>query len=578
MFVRKTERNLRLNSKSFWRFVNSKRKDEGLPSCVFLLNSEASTNNSKCDLIAEHFASVFNKEHASPNDIAAAMASVPSDVFNAEVFEITIGEVSKAICDLKQSYSPGPDGIPAVLLKKCAGSLESPLAAIFNLSLLKHQFPGKWKESLMFPVYKKGDKRNVENYRGISCLCACSKVFETIMHHHLMFSVKNYISTAQHGFFPGRSVSTNLLEFTSFCLRGMDRGLQIDAVYTDLKATFDRVDHGLLCAKCDKLGTSIGMVEWVHSYLRNRKIAVKLGKSQSAWFSNNSGVPQGSILGPLLFSLFINDVTKVSPPGTRLLYADDTKIFKLIETVKDCLRLQSLIDLFNDWCQRNYMMLSIPKCSVISFQRKKQPLLFNYNIAGTCLQRTDIVTDLGVLLDTQLTFRQHFSMIISKANRQLGLIFRIGNEFVDYGTLRTLYCSLVRSILETACAIWNPHYEFWIQRIERVQKTFIKRICRTLPWRDPDHLPPYESLCLLVGITPLEQRRKEIFTKMTHKILTGRYNCPTILALLQLHCPLRPRRDQRLLHTNAHRTNYGLNEPIRQMALLFNRYFENFNF
>ncbi|XP_055522713.1 uncharacterized protein LOC129716894 [Wyeomyia smithii] len=202
MFVRKTKRSLRLNPKSFWRFVNSKRKEEGLPSSVFLLNSEASTNNSKCDLFTEHFASVFNKEHASPNDIAAAMASVPSDVFNADVFEITIGEVSKAICDLKQSYSPGPDGIPAVLLKKCAGSLESPLAAIFNLSLLKHQFPRKWKESLMFPVYKKGDKRNVENFRGISCLCACSKVFETIMHHHLMFSVKNYISTAQHGFFP----------------------------------------------------------------------------------------------------------------------------------------------------------------------------------------------------------------------------------------------------------------------------------------------------------------------------------------------------------------------------------------
>ncbi|XP_055522971.1 uncharacterized protein LOC129717151 [Wyeomyia smithii] len=101
MFVRKTERNLRLNPKSFWRFVNSKRKEEGLPSSVFLLNSEASTNNSKCDLFAEHFASVFNKEHASPNDIAAAMASMPSDVFNAEVFEIIIGEVSKAICDLK---------------------------------------------------------------------------------------------------------------------------------------------------------------------------------------------------------------------------------------------------------------------------------------------------------------------------------------------------------------------------------------------------------------------------------------------------------------------------------------------
>ena len=157
----------------------------------------------------------------------------------------------------------------------------------------------------MFPVFKKGDKRNVEHYRGISCLCACSKIFETIVHNHLMFSIKSYISTAQHGFYPGRSVSTNLLEFTSLCLRGINCGLQVDAVYTNLKAAFDRVDHGILCAKCDTLGTSTGLVKWLISYLRNRQIAVKLGTSQSAWFSNNSGVPQGSILGPLLFSLYI---------------------------------------------------------------------------------------------------------------------------------------------------------------------------------------------------------------------------------------------------------------------------------
>lgn len=224
------------------------------------------------------------------------------------------------------------------------------------------------------------------------------------------------------------------------------------------------------------------------------------------------------------------------------------------------------------------MMLSIPKCTVISFQRKKQPLLFNYHIAGTCIQRTNVVTDLGVLLDTQLTFRQHLSMIISKANRQLGLIFRIGNEFVDYGTMRALYCSLVRSILETACVVWDPHYEFWSQRIERIQKHFVRRICRTLPWRDPDHLPPYESLCLLIGISPLEQRRKEIIARMTHNILTSRYDCPAILTLLQLYCPIRPRRSQSLLQTNSHRTNYGQNQPVRRMAVLFNRYYANFNF
>ncbi|XP_055542676.1 uncharacterized protein LOC129728273 [Wyeomyia smithii] len=157
-FVRRTEHNLRSNPKSFWRFLNSKRKEDGLPSSMFLSNSVASTNDSKCVLFAKYFAGVFNSECASSDEIAEAMFPVPSDTFCADIFTISNEEVAEAICNLKQSFSPGPDGIPAVILKKCAAVLKSPLAAIFNLSLQCHLFPRSWKESLMFPVFKKGDK------------------------------------------------------------------------------------------------------------------------------------------------------------------------------------------------------------------------------------------------------------------------------------------------------------------------------------------------------------------------------------------------------------------------------------
>ena len=577
-FLLKTERNLRSNPKSFWRFVNTKRREDGLPSSVFLLHHEACTYSSKCDLFAKHFKSVFNNECASSDNITAAMLNTPSNVLTADIFTVTDEEVATAVRKLKQSYRPGPDGIPTVLLKKCYEVLLSPLASIFNISLQRGKFPCSWKNSFMFPVFKKGDKRNVEHYRGITALCACSKILEAIVFNHLMFNVKNYISTAQHGFYPGRSVSTNLLEFTSFCLRGMDRSFQIDAAYTDLKAAFDRVDHGILLAKCEKLGASVGMVAWLGSYLRNRRMAVKLGAAQSEWFCNNSGVPQGSILGPLLFSLFINDISRLLPPGTRLLYADDTKIYKLIETLNDCLELQKMIDLFVDWCNRNLMMISIKKCTVISFNRKKQPLVYDYRIAGETLLRSDVVTDLGVVLDAQLTFRQHYSMIINKANRQLGFIMRIGKEFGDPGTLKALYCSLVRSILETACVVWDPHYDTWNLRIERVQKRFVRRICRTLPWRDPENLPSYEDLCQLLGLEPLLQRRKNILVRTAHKILTGVYDCPAVLSSLCLNCPLRPQRQQRFLRLYAHRTNYATHEPIRNMAIEYNRNGHNFNF
>ena len=577
-YVRKTERNLRLNPKSFWRFVNTKRREDGLPSSMFLLHKEASNCSSKCDLFAEHFTSIFNSECASPEAITGAMLHVPNDVLSSNTFIVSADEVAEAVSNLKMSFRPGPDGIPAVFLKKCHETLISPLLFIFNLSLQRQKFPCSWKSSFMFPVFKKGDKRNIEHYRGITSLCACSKVLEAVVFKHLMFDVKSYISTAQHGFYPGRSVSTNLLEFTSYCLRGMDRDLQIDAVYTDLKAAFDRVDHGILLAKLEKLGTSVGFVVFLESYLRNRRAAVKLGTSQSDWFSNNSGVPQGSILGPLLFSLFINDVTRTLPPGTRLLYADDTKIYKSIRTSNDCLELQKLINLFTDWCNYNFLTISISKCTVISFSRKKQPLVYEYRIADEIVLRSNVVSDLGVILDEKLSFRQHYSMITNKANRQLGVIMRIGKEFDDPGTLKALYCSLVRSILESACVVWNPYYDYWNKRIECIQKRFVRRVCRTLPWRNPDSLPPYENLCLLLGLASLEQRRRDILVRTAHKILTGIYDCPAILATLHLNCPHRPQRHQRLLRLDVHRTNYALHEPIRRMAQEYNRSGHNFNF
>ena len=577
-YINKTEHNLRLNPKSFWRFINSKRKEDGLPSSVFLKEIVASSADRKCQLFVEHLSGVFSNECTSSDNIAAALRYVPRNEIAAHTFTISSDEVTDAIRKMKLSYNAGPDGIPAGLLKKCCEFLNVPIASLFNLSMQCQQFPQCWKSSFMFPVFKKGDKRNVENYRGITSLCACSKVFEAIVYDHLFFHVKNYISTSQHGFFPGRSVFTNLLDFTSLCLRTLDQRAQVDAVYTDLKAAFDRVDHGILLAKLDKLGVSTGLTAWLASYLQNRRMAVKLGASLSDWFCNNSGVPQGSTLGPLLFSLFINDICRLLPPGTRLLYADDTKIYVVIHSREDCVRLQELINLFAKWCDSNCLTISVNKCSIISFSRKKQTLIHEYFINDHSLQRNNIVTDLGVILDDGLTFRQHYDMIISKANRQLGMVLKIGKEFRNPGTLRALYCSLVRSILETNCVVWDPHYVFWSCRIESIQKRFVRSICRTLPWRNPDSLPRYEDLCALIGITPLDQRRKDIIGSTAHKILVGKYDCPAILCKLQLHCPLRPTRHHQLLRLGAHRTNYGTHEPIRNMALEYNRRRQNFNF
>lgn len=145
----------------------------------------------------------------------------------------------------------------------------------------------------------------------------------------------------------------------------------MDAIYTDLKAAFDKVNHRILLAKLDRLGVATNIVKWMRSYLNRRQLIVKLGANESVPFSNCSGVPQGSNLGPLLFSLYFNDVCFVVPEGCRLGYADDFKIYWLVKSGDDCRRLQTIVDSFACWCQRNCLIISVKKCSVISFTRKK---------------------------------------------------------------------------------------------------------------------------------------------------------------------------------------------------------------
>ncbi|XP_055543103.1 uncharacterized protein LOC129728677 [Wyeomyia smithii] len=199
-----------------------------------------------------HFSGVFSAEPANEQSINLALGSVPRDVIDITTFLFTVEEVRTAIRKIKSSVVAGPDGIPSIVLKLCAESIATPLTIIFNASLSQAKFPEMWKQSFMFPIHKKGDKRDVGTYRGITSLCTGSKLFEILVGDVLFAAIRSYISPAQHGFFKGRSIDTNLAEFSSLCIKAMEDGNQIDTIYTDLKAAFDRVDHQLLLTKIER--------------------------------------------------------------------------------------------------------------------------------------------------------------------------------------------------------------------------------------------------------------------------------------------------------------------------------------
>ena len=191
----------------------------------------------------------------------------------------------------------------------------------------------------MYPVFKRGYRNNLINYREITSLSAASKLFEIIVSKIILDVTKNYISVDQHGFIPGRSVTTNLMKFTSECITSMENKVQVDTIYTDLKAAFDKIDHQILLHKLSRLGISTQLVTWLESYLTDRELRVMIDGCVSRPFSNKSGVPQDSNLRPLLFILYFNDAALIlNKRCLKLVYADDLKLYAIVQTQEDCWR------------------------------------------------------------------------------------------------------------------------------------------------------------------------------------------------------------------------------------------------
>lgn len=369
--LRQTERKLKTNPKGFWKYINEQRKESGLPSSMSLEGEVASSQEDICRLFARKFSRTFVNEAITPEQVSLAASNVPLNGQSISSINVNASSIARAISKLKSSCSSGPDGIPSIILKKCIAGLVRPLQHLFNLSLSSGTFPALWKIAYMFPVHKKGDKRNVDNYRGISALCSTSKLFELVVLDPISSHCRSLIVDTQHGFLPGRSTTTNLLDFTSYILDGMSKGVQTDAIYTDLSAAFDKLDHDIAVAKLERMGFSGSLLRWLRSYLIGRSLCVKIGDLLSFWFPASSGIAQGSHLGPLVFLLYFND-SSLALPSLCLSYADDLKLFLRIHSIEDALLLQTALTTFANWCCTNRMVINPKKGCIISFSRKKK--------------------------------------------------------------------------------------------------------------------------------------------------------------------------------------------------------------
>ena len=354
------------NSKKFYKYIrrslNTAVKIPQLKNCD---GKPTSTESEAAFIFAESFfksyaASIYSRTTPVTSSIEQPLSNV----------EFTESIISKKLSHLKNS-SPGPDNISPTLLKKCSNSLSFPLSLLMQKSFLTGKLPSDWKLAYVKPIYKKGDRLDPSNYRPISLTSVVVKVMESVVVDSLTeFFVKNtIIPNVQHGFVKGRSVETNLLSALADWVPELDKHQSIDVVYLDFSKAFDRVPTNLLIEKLEYFGITGALLSWLRDFLTNRIFQVKVGTSLSKFYPVLSGVPQGSVLGPQLFLLYVADIPS-HLKSSCLQYADDLKLY--VNPAQNGNLLQSDLNFLSDWCEKWRLDLNVSKC-VCFASRKKKP-------------------------------------------------------------------------------------------------------------------------------------------------------------------------------------------------------------
>jgi len=474
-FVIKRENKLigKNNTGAFYKYVNHKLVcRSGIPTLKDHDNNLIADDKDKAKLLNDHYSSVFTRDNGVLPDFSN---QVPTGV-RLEDIVFSQSTIYKHLNKLKTNSSSGPDELPAFALKNLAYSLSSPLAILYSLSFRVSKVPDLWKKAIITPVFKKGQSSDVVNYRPISLTCIVCKVMETVIKDVITtFLLRNkLISKQQHGFVKRHSTCSQLLECVNDWSLAINGRLPVDVIYIDFNKAFDTVVHTKLLSKLEANGVSGKVKAWIADFLSERFQAVKVGEHISDFSSVLSGVPQGSVLGPLLFLIYINDlVAKIGDGASSKLFADDVKIYSVVKCPVDFNNLQHCLDLICEWAVDWQLSISIRKCSVLHIGRSNKGLTYVLN--GEPLVATVEARDLGVTIDNALRFASHCNDIASRAHRRAMLILRCF-ESRDPHLLFKAFTVYVRPMVEYCSAVWSPSYKCDIALIETVQRRFTKRL------------------------------------------------------------------------------------------------------
>ena len=511
--------NPKSNSNVFWsafkRILNSK-KISNIPPLI---------ENGVFQSCFSAKAKIFNEYFASQCTPLNNNSSLPA--FQAKTdnvlcdFVISEKNISDIISKLNSNKAHGADKISISMLKLCHQHVLYPLKLIFQKSISVGKFPSSWKLANVQPVFKKDSRQYKTNYRPISLLPICSKIFEKIIFdevYHFLFS-NNLLSKHQSGFRPGDSTINQLLSITNDIYRSFEEGCETRAVFLDISKAFDKVWHEGLVFKLKQNGINGRLLSLISDFLSNRRQRVVLNGQESSWEPILAGVPQGSVLGPLLFLVYINDLTDNISSSMRL-FADDSSLFLRVRDIQVCqATLTNDLDMITQWAYQWKMQfnpdISKQAIEVIFSQKRTQkpnhpPLLFN----GIPVRREADTKHLGLTLDEKLTFRKHVNEKIKKANKGVGLL-RFLSRFASRKVLNTIYKLYVRPHLDFGDVIYHEQLSDCSKLLESVQYNAALIVAGC--WRGTNMEKLYDEL----GWEKLSLRRHFRRLTLFYKILNG---------------------------------------------------------
>jgi len=474
------------DTKKTWSVINSllrpsnNKKDSSIREIV--CNNNTYTDKSEiADQMNSYFCNIGrNITDSIPDNGKTPNSYITTNLPNSFFFSPISTNTTKNIIMTIKNKAGKLAEIPVKVIKYLSPIISPIICYIINLSLSTGQFPDSLKVARVTPIHKAADKSDMSNYRPISVLPTLSKIFERIAYNQLYSYLEyhNILTRCQYGFRIKKSTTLALLNQLQYLYSKLDSDEYVLSLFLDFRKAFDCVRHDILIEKLEKYGIRGIALDWFTSYLSDRKQYIIIDGHKSPQQNITHGVPQGSILGPLLFLIFINDLPIVTPYFKYILFADDSTLstsFKKRDAKDVAITINQELSKIHEWLLTNKISVNTDKTKYIIFSYRNSPTTAPIFLGNSQISETSDIKFLGVTLDKQLTFKNHVDNISSKLSRSVGILYKL-SHYLPHKTLKLLYHTMVHPLMTYGIEAWYATYDNVRERIFLIQKRAIRAV------------------------------------------------------------------------------------------------------